>query len=104
MFPFWSTLGGTAMVQGMSEIGESLIAGLKEALAYARGEHVPGLRVHVIEVPVAEDKGSALPAIHASARALHKVQAIDDTTMAQFDETCGIRPPSDGRPRSRQHP
>lgn len=62
------------------------------------------MRIHVIEVPVAEDTDSALPAIHGSARALHKVQAIDDTTMAQFDETSGIRPPSDGRPRSCQHP
>jgi len=108
MRPFWSTLGGTATDQGMSEIGESLIAGLKEALAYARGEHVPGLRVHVIEVPVADvadaapapAPGDALAAIHESARALHKVQAIDDATMAAFDESCGIRPPS-GRPARR---
>lgn len=54
MLPCWSTLAGTTMDQGMSELGESLIAGLKEALAHARGEHVPGLRVHVIEVPVAD--------------------------------------------------
>jgi hypothetical protein len=27
MLPFWSTLGGAAMDQGMSEVGESLIAG-----------------------------------------------------------------------------
>lgn len=55
MFTFWSTFTDAAMDQGMSEIGESLIAGLKEALAHAPGEHVPGLRVHVIEVPVADD-------------------------------------------------
>lgn len=55
MFPFWSTFAAAAMDQGMSELGQSLIAAMKEALAYARGEPVPGLRVHVIEVPVADD-------------------------------------------------
>ncbi|WP_179041413.1 hypothetical protein [Sphingobium lactosutens] len=93
----------------MSEIGESLIAGLKEALAHARGEHVPGLRVHVIEVPVADDadtgaatdSGNAFAAIHASARALHRVGAIDAKAMAEFDQSCGVRPPNAEPRRSR---
>jgi putative transcriptional regulator len=34
----------------MSEFGESLVAGMKEALAHAQGKDV-GARVHIIEVP-----------------------------------------------------
>ena len=34
----------------MSKVGDDIIEGLKEALAYARGEEVPGLRVHHVEV------------------------------------------------------
>jgi len=33
-------------------------------------------------------KNDAFAAIHASATALQKVGAIDQTTMRQFDETC----------------
>ena len=33
-------------------------------------------------------KSDAFAAIHASAAALQKVGAIDQTTMRQFDETC----------------
>jgi putative transcriptional regulator len=33
-------------------------------------------------------KNDALAAIHASATALQKVGAIDQTTMRQFDESC----------------
>ena len=34
----------------MSRIGDDIIEGLKEAIAYARGEEVPRLRVHYVEV------------------------------------------------------
>jgi putative transcriptional regulator len=34
----------------MSKIGEDIMAALQEGVAYARGEHVPGLRVHHVEV------------------------------------------------------
>lgn len=60
MLPCRSTLAVAVINQGMSEVGESLIAGMKEALAHARGEPVPGLRVHVVEVPVAEAASDAL--------------------------------------------
>ena len=33
-------------------------------------------------------KGDAFAAIHASAKALHKVGAIDKSTMRSFDESC----------------
>ena len=35
----------------MSELGEQLIEGMKNALAYAQGESVPGARTTVIDVP-----------------------------------------------------
>ena len=106
MFPFWSTPAAATMDQDMSKIGQSLIAALKEALADARGEHVPGLRVHHIEVPVTEDSGvdtgpdadSPFAAIHQSARALHRTGVIDDAKMAELDGCCGVRPRS-SRPR-----
>ena len=37
-------------------------------------------------------KSDAFAAIHASAAALRKVGAIDQTTMRQFDETCLTMP------------
>ena len=40
----------------MSKVGQDIIAGLKEALAHARGEDVPGMRVHRIEVPEVDTK------------------------------------------------
>lgn len=39
-------------------------------------------------------KSDAFEAIHASAAALHKVGAIDQTTMRQFDESCLTVPAS----------
>jgi putative transcriptional regulator len=38
-------------------------------------------------------KSDALAAIHASATALQKVGALDQTTMRQFDATCLVTPP-----------
>ena len=35
----------------MSKFGRELIAGLQEALAHARGEDVPGMRIHHIDIP-----------------------------------------------------
>ncbi len=40
----------------MSKVGDDIIEGLKEALAYARGEDVPGIRVHHIEVDKVDPK------------------------------------------------
>jgi putative transcriptional regulator len=40
----------------MSTIGQDILAGLKEALAHARGEEVPGIRIHHIEVPEVDTK------------------------------------------------
>lgn len=37
-------------------------------------------------------KSDAFEAIHASAAALHKVGAMDQTTMRQFDESCLATP------------
>lgn len=37
-------------------------------------------------------KSDAFAAIHASATALHKVGAIDQTTMRQFDSSCLVIP------------
>ena len=39
-------------------------------------------------------KSDAFEAIHASATALHKVGAIDKTTMRGFDESCLAPPPA----------
>jgi putative transcriptional regulator len=39
-------------------------------------------------------KSDAFAAIHASATALQKVGALDQTTMRQFDETCLAVPPT----------
>ncbi len=38
-------------------------------------------------------KSDAFEAIHSSATALHKVGAIDKTTMRRFDESCIATPP-----------
>ena len=38
-------------------------------------------------------KSDAFEAIHGSARALHKVGAIDKATMRSFDESCLTAPP-----------
>jgi putative transcriptional regulator len=38
-------------------------------------------------------KSDAFEAIHSSATALHKVGAIDKTTMKSFDEACHTAPP-----------
>lgn len=38
-------------------------------------------------------KGDAFAAIHASAKALHRVGAIDKATMRDFDESCLSVPP-----------
>lgn len=35
----------------MSELGEDLIEGMKNALAYAKGETIPGARTTVVDVP-----------------------------------------------------
>ena len=40
----------------MSKIGQDILAGLKEALAHARGEEVPGMRVHHVEVAKVDTK------------------------------------------------
>ena len=37
-------------------------------------------------------KSDAFEAIHSSASALHKVGAIDKTTMRDFDEACLAKP------------
>jgi putative transcriptional regulator len=39
-------------------------------------------------------KSDAFAAIHASARALHKVGAIDKATMRDFDASCLAAPPA----------
>jgi putative transcriptional regulator len=39
-------------------------------------------------------KSDAFEAIHSSAAALHKVGAIDKTTMKRFDESCLTAPPA----------
>ena len=39
-------------------------------------------------------KSEAFEAIHSSAAALHKVGAIDKTTMKGFDEACLTMPPA----------
>ena len=39
-------------------------------------------------------KSDAFAAIHASARALHKVGAIDKATMRDFDTSCLSVPPT----------
>jgi putative transcriptional regulator len=39
-------------------------------------------------------KSDAFAAIHASARALHKVGAIDKATMRDFDDSCLSVPPA----------
>ncbi|MBS0505724.1 MAG: DNA-binding transcriptional regulator [Proteobacteria bacterium] len=41
-------------------------------------------------------KSDAFAAIHASARALHKVGAIDKATMRDFDASCLSAPPAFG--------
>jgi putative transcriptional regulator len=46
-------------------------------------------------------KSDAFAAIHASARALHKVGAIDKATMRDFDSSCLTVPP-DFTPRTIQ--
>jgi putative transcriptional regulator len=43
-------------------------------------------------------KSSAFEAIHSSARALHKVGAIDKATMRSFDESC-LSVPTDIKPQ-----
>jgi putative transcriptional regulator len=40
----------------MSRVGDDIIEGLKEAIAHARGEQVPGLRVHHIEGDVVDPR------------------------------------------------
>ena len=39
-------------------------------------------------------KSDAFEAIHSSATALYKVEAIDKTTMRHFDESCLAAPPA----------
>ena len=39
-------------------------------------------------------KSDAFEAIHASASALHRVGAIDKSTMREFDESCLTAPPA----------
>jgi putative transcriptional regulator len=38
-------------------------------------------------------KSDAFEAIHSSASAMHRVGAIDKTTMRKFDESCLTSPP-----------
>jgi putative transcriptional regulator len=47
-------------------------------------------------------KSDAFEAIHSSATALHKVGAIDKTTMKGFDEACLTAPPALKAAPSRQ--
>ncbi len=42
----------------------------------------------------ADTKSDAFAAIHASAKAMHKVGAIDKATMRDFDATCLSVPPA----------
>jgi putative transcriptional regulator len=39
-------------------------------------------------------KSNAFEAIHSSATALHRVGAIDKTTMKSFDDSCLVAPPA----------
>jgi putative transcriptional regulator len=40
----------------MSKIGQDILAGLKEALAHSRGEEVPGMRVHHVQIGEVDTK------------------------------------------------
>ena len=40
----------------MSRIGKRILEGMEEALAYARGEDVPGIRVHYVEIESVDPK------------------------------------------------
>jgi len=40
----------------MSKIGQDILTGLKEALAHSRGEEVPGMRVHHVQIAEVDTK------------------------------------------------
>lgn len=65
----------------MSKIGQEIIEGLQEAIAYARGEHVPGIRVHRVELEAIDP------------RAIRKKLRLTQDQMATFlgTSTSGYR-------------
>ncbi len=40
----------------MSRVGKQILEGMEEALAYVRGETVPGLRVHYVEIETVDPR------------------------------------------------
>ena len=65
----------------MSKIGEEIIEGLEQAIAYARGEHVPSIRVHHVEIEAIDP------------RAIRKKLRLTQEQMAAFlgTSTSGYR-------------
>ena len=75
----------------MSKVGQSLLRGAEEALLYARGSSIKGIKKHIVKVPVKIDVKAIREQLHMDRTTFAESFGFSLRTLEKWEQ--GVRQP-----------